>query len=87
MYGTRLAQWGNSSAVRIPETILSETGITKGDNLEITSVAGSIIIRKKPEGKKTLKAAGMLAEYSDPELRKLEKNAWEKAAVRKYGSH
>ena len=87
MHGTQIAQWGNSAAVRIPEKILKETGISKGDNVEITSVAGSIIIRKKAEEKKSLKAAGMLSEYSNPELRKLEKNAWKKAAVRKYGSH
>ena len=87
MHGTQIAKWGNSSAVRIPENILRETGITKGDNVEITSVAGAIIIRKKAEEKKSLKAAGMLSEYSDPELRKLEKDAWKKAAVRKYGSH
>ena len=87
MYGTQIAQWGNSSAVRIPEKILSETGISKGDNVEIASVAGSIIIRKKAERKKLLKAAGMLSEYSNPELRKLEKDAWKKAAVRKYGLH
>ena len=87
MHGTQIAKWGNSSAVRIPENILKETGISKGDNVEIISLAGSIIIRKKPGGKKSLKAAGMLSEYSNPELRKLEKDAWKNAAVRKYGSH
>ncbi len=37
--------------------------------------------------KKTLRGAGILSDYSGPELRKLEKDAWEKAAERKYGSH
>ena len=84
MHGTQIAKWENSSAVRIPENILKETGISKGDNAEITSLAGSIIIRKKLERKKSIKAAGMLSKYSNPELRKLEKDAWKNAAVRKY---
>ena len=59
MYSTQIAQWGNSSAIRIPEIILRETGLTKGDSIEIISASGSIIIRKKTAEKKSLKAAGM----------------------------
>ena len=45
------------------------------------------INKKENRRKKTLRGAGMLSDYSDPEFRKLEKDAWEKAAERKYGSH
>ncbi len=86
MYGTQIAKWGDSLVVRIPEKILSDTGIVEGDDVEVTAVAGSIIIRKRPDGDKTLKSAGMLAGSSNPELRKPEKGAWKKAAVEKYGS-
>ena len=84
MYGTQIAKWGDSLVVRIPEKIISDTGIVEGDDVEVTAVAGSIIIRKRSDG--DIKAAGMLAGSSNPELRKLEKGAWKKAAVEKYGS-
>lgn len=87
MHDTRVARWENSSAIRIPEKILAETGISKSDTVEISSVSGAIIITKSDKPKKSLKAAGMLAEYADPALRKFEKDAWKKAAVKKYGSH
>lgn len=84
MYETRIARWGNSSAARLPEKIMKDVGINPGDTVEISQVAGAIVIRKKDEKKKTLKAAGMLAEYANPKLREKEKDAYRKAAVRRY---
>lgn len=69
MYKTKIARWGNSFAARIPEQILKETGIRDGDPVEISQVSGSIIIRKKESNPKSLKAAGILSEYANPELR------------------
>ena len=84
MYKTRIARWGNSFAARIPEQILKETGIRDGDPVEISQVSGSIIIRKKESKPKSLKAAGILSEYANPELREKEKDAYRRSVVRRY---
>ena len=49
--------------------------------------ASKSINKKENRRKKTLRGAGMLSDYSDQELRKLEKDAWKKASERKYGSN
>lgn len=43
-------------------------------------------IEELPKKKSVQTARGMLAKYADPKLRELEKSAWEKAVVEKYGN-
>lgn len=43
-------------------------------------------VEELPKKKDIQTARGMLAKYADPELRKQEKSAWEKAVVGKYGN-
>ena len=43
-------------------------------------------INEIPEEKKRQTAKGSLAKYADLELKKLEKSAWEKAVIEKYGN-
>lgn len=43
-------------------------------------------VEELPKKKDIQTARGMLAKYADPELRKQEKSAWEKAVVEKYGN-
>lgn len=34
MVVTRLARWGNSQAVRLPKSVLEQSGVALGDELE-----------------------------------------------------
>ncbi len=43
-------------------------------------------VEELPKKKSVQTARGMLAKYADPKLRELEKSAWEKAVVEKYGN-
>lgn len=43
-------------------------------------------VEELPKKKDIQTVRGMLAKYADPELRKQEKSAWEKAVVEKYGN-
>ena len=61
--------------------------ISLRDNPSSSSIPEGILSEtESPGSKKTLQAVGMLAEYSDPERRKPERNAWKNAAVRKHDS-
>jgi len=40
----KLVKWGNSQAIRIPKSILLETQITDGEEVEIKSSNGQIVI-------------------------------------------
>lgn len=42
----QLAKWGNSLAVRIPQTVLREAGLSEGDHVSIDVTGdGSIVLR------------------------------------------
>ena len=43
---TKLQKWGNSQGIRIPREILNETSLSEGDNVDITTNGGTIIIRR-----------------------------------------
>jgi antitoxin MazE len=47
---TQLGKWGNSLAVRIPGTFAKELALEEGAELEMTRVAGGLLLRpRKPE--------------------------------------
>lgn len=41
---TRIQKWGNSLALRIPKTFADETGLKSGSAVEISVVAGQLVI-------------------------------------------
>lgn len=41
---TRIQKWGNSLALRIPKTFADETGLKSGSVVEISVVAGQLVI-------------------------------------------
>jgi antitoxin MazE len=47
---TQVGKWGNSLAVRIPGTFAKELALEEGAELEMTRVAGGLLLRpRKPE--------------------------------------
>lgn len=85
MIETNIAQWGNSRAVRIPESIMKSSGFALGERVVITTTANRIIISRSEDGQKKLSAAGILHKYSDPSLRAKEKTAFADGVTGKYG--
>ena len=49
---TKLQRWGNSQGIRIPKQILSETYLSEGDNVDISSNGDVIIIRRMNKAEK-----------------------------------
>ena len=43
---SKLQKWGNSHGVRIPSSFLKEIGLKENDNIDISVVHDSIIIKK-----------------------------------------
>ena len=43
----KLNKWGNSYAVRIPQSLLKELGIQENDLLDISLQKGQIVLKKK----------------------------------------
>jgi hypothetical protein len=41
---TRIQKWGNSLALRIPKTFAEETGLERGSPVEMSVVAGQLLI-------------------------------------------
>ncbi len=50
----------------------------------IITIMDDFVEPRKKEHKKGMR--GILAKHADPELRKMEKGAWERAVVEKYGN-
>ncbi|MEP7325652.1 MAG: AbrB/MazE/SpoVT family DNA-binding domain-containing protein [Gemmatimonadota bacterium] len=44
----RISKWGNSLAVRIPRTMLSDLGLVEGDSMEILVENGRLMITPVP---------------------------------------
>lgn len=49
---TKLQRWGNSQGIRIPKQILTETNLSEGDDVDITSNGDVIIIRRMNKAEK-----------------------------------
>ncbi|MFH1145848.1 MAG: AbrB/MazE/SpoVT family DNA-binding domain-containing protein [bacterium] len=50
---TKLKRWGNSLAVRIPQTIASEIKLFEGDELILLSQGQRIVVTKAPQTETT----------------------------------
>lgn len=44
---SKVAQWGNSAAVRLPAAVLERAHINQDDQLELVARDGEIILRRK----------------------------------------
>ena len=57
-----IVKWGNSNAVRLPAAAMKDLQITRGDQLELKTVAGNIVLKPVP---KAYSLKGMLAQIND----------------------
>ena len=48
----RVAKWGNSLAVRLPQSLVDELGLKSGDQLDVLSAQSNRIVVAKDETKK-----------------------------------
>lgn len=48
---TKVQRWGNSQGLRLPKHVLETADISVGDDVEVTSQEGQIIIKKLPKRK------------------------------------
>lgn len=49
---TKLQKWGNSQGIRINRNILEDSGLSPGDEVDVTAEEGKIIIRPSQRRKK-----------------------------------
>jgi antitoxin MazE len=54
MTETRIAKWGNSSAIRLPKAMLKELGLKQGETVNVSVENGEAIIRPSRPKKITL---------------------------------
>lgn len=74
---TTVSKWGNSLGVRIPASMIHDSGLTDGDKVKISQASnGDIVIQKIRKEKKDLKAFGKLHKYANPDLIPLEEQAF-----------
>lgn len=43
---SKIEKWGNSAAIRLPKAVIEKTGFEIGTEVEISSEAGCLIIRR-----------------------------------------
>ena len=55
MATTQIVKWGNSLAVRIPEPVADEAGVSEGDPVIIEAEKGSIRVRRRQPGVPSLR--------------------------------
>ena len=63
---TKLAQWGNSLAVRIPRSLAKELQWTEGQEVELQILDGVLTLR--PQKPKRLRLDDLLAKVSDENI-------------------
>ncbi|MBI3930023.1 MAG: AbrB/MazE/SpoVT family DNA-binding domain-containing protein [Armatimonadetes bacterium] len=66
---TRVRQWGNSLAIRIPKVLARELGLTEGQAVDLKVDGDSITIRPTPRARLSLSEllAGVTVENLHPE--------------------
>lgn len=76
-----ISKWGNSVAVRIPDTVLAAAGLKIGDAVHVRAEHGRIIIKKPSTNRLTLDdlLAGIAPENIHPEI------DWGRRSARKFG--
>lgn len=65
---TKVQQWGNSLAVRIPQSLAKESELTQGKTVDLVLEHGHIVI--KPIGKKKFKLDQLLTKINHRNLHK-----------------
>ncbi len=63
---TRVKKWGNSLAVRIPQSFAAEAGLESDADVEMTLVDGSLVVTSVARGDARL--ADLLARVTDENL-------------------
>lgn len=43
---TTLARWGNSAAIRVPKSVLDDTGLSLGDELQVEAMGAGVFMVK-----------------------------------------
>jgi antitoxin MazE len=61
---TRIRQWGNSLAVRIPQALAAEAGLQQQSEVDVAVIDGTLVITPSPAP--TL--SGLLAQVTDENL-------------------
>lgn len=80
-----VSKWGNSLEVRIPASMIHNSGLVDGDKVNISQTSnGDIIIQKVGKDKKDLKAFGRLHKYANPHLIPLEEKAFSMAKEERF---
>lgn len=63
---TRIQKWGNSLAVRIPQAVAREIGLSQDSSVEVSLVDGKLVIAPVVKRKVTL--AKLLAQVTDENI-------------------
>ena len=63
---THIQKWGNSLALRIPQVVAREIGLSQDSSVEVSLVDGKLIIAPVNKGKVTL--AKLLAQVTDENI-------------------
>jgi antitoxin MazE len=51
---TKVQKWGNSLALRIPNSFIKDTGLTNGSDVDVSVQDGMIVVRPEKNNKKIL---------------------------------
>lgn len=54
LHMTKVAKWGNSLAVRIPEEVVRGAGMREGTAVEVSVEAHSVVVRHAKKNRRTL---------------------------------
>lgn len=67
---TNIRKWGNSLALRIPNSVAKEMQVREGSEVELTVEKGSLAVKpaKKPKLSLARLVKGITAENSHPEI-------------------
>lgn len=65
---TKVKKWGNSLAIRIPQAIVSNMGLSTDSNMQITS--NGTIVTLKPENPKKVTLSGILDKITPENVHK-----------------
>ncbi len=63
---THVQKWGNSLALRIPQSIAREIGLSQGSTVEVSLVDGKLVIAPVVKRKRTLER--LLAQVTDENI-------------------
>ena len=77
---TKIQKWGNSQGLRIAKNILEESGISIGDEVNLTVRGGKIVVALKKPARRKESLQELVSRI--PEGYKTEEESWGKPAGR-----